>query len=40
MELVKELEDKVELCIEDQHGNHVIQKMIESLRSDRVQFIF
>lgn len=26
-------------CIEDANGNHVIQKVVEQLTSDKVQFI-
>lgn len=37
--LVKELDGHVTRCVRDQNGNHVIQKCIESIPSDRVHFI-
>ena len=37
--IVKELEHHVIKCVKDQNGNHVIQKAIERLPSENVQFI-
>jgi mRNA-binding protein PUF3 len=36
---VKELEKNVILCVKDQNGNHVIQKAIERVPSEYIQFI-
>lgn len=38
-ELVLELEGNVMRCVRDQNGNHVIQKCIECIPQDRIQFI-
>lgn len=37
--LIKELENHVIRCVKDQNGNHVIQKAIERLPSEHIQFI-
>jgi pumilio RNA-binding family len=37
--LVNEVKPKVSECIEDSNGNHVIQKIVESIPSEKVQFI-
>jgi mRNA-binding protein PUF3 len=37
--LVKELEKDVLLCVRDQNGNHVIQKAIERVPPEHIQFI-
>jgi mRNA-binding protein PUF3 len=37
--MVKELENHVLKCVRDQNGNHVIQKAIERVPSQHVQFI-
>jgi len=37
--LVAEVKPKVNECVEDSNGNHVIQKIVESVNSDKVQFI-
>lgn len=37
--LVKELEGNVMKCVKDQNGNHVIQKCIERVPPDLIQFI-
>jgi mRNA-binding protein PUF3 len=37
--LVKELETKVLQCVRDQNGNHVIQKAIERVPLEHIQFI-
>lgn len=38
--LVKELENHVIRCVKDQNGNHVIQKAIERVPPEHIQFIF
>lgn len=37
--MVKELDGSVMKCVHDQNGNHVIQKCIERLPQDWIQFI-
>ena len=37
--LVRELDGHVLKCIKDQNGNHVIQKCIERIPAERIQFI-
>lgn len=37
--MVKELDGSVLQCVHDQNGNHVIQKCIERLPQDCIQFI-
>jgi len=37
--LVKEIEARVLECVEDQNGNHVIQKCLERMPTMKVQFI-
>lgn len=37
--LVKELENDVLKCVRDQNGNHVIQKAIERVPAEHIQFI-
>jgi mRNA-binding protein PUF3 len=39
-ELVKELEPNVMRCVKDQNGNHVIQKAIECINGQYIQFVF
>lgn len=38
-ELVKELEADVLKCVKDQNGNHVVQKAIERVPTEHIQFI-
>lgn len=38
-EMVDELDGSIMKCVRDQNGNHVIQKCIECVPQDRVQFI-
>ncbi len=38
-EMINELRDSMMKCVEDQNGNHVIQKCIEQLPSEEVEFI-
>lgn len=38
-EMVAELDGSIMKCVGDQNGNHVIQKCIECVPQDRVQFI-
>lgn len=38
-QMVAELDGSVMKCILDQNGNHVIQKCIECVPGDRIQFI-
>lgn len=38
-QLVAELNGSVMECVHDQNGNHVIQKCIECVPQDRIQFI-
>src|SRR5215213_788361 len=37
--LVKELDGNVLKCVKDQNGNHVIQKAIERVPAEHIQFI-
>lgn len=37
--IVKELDGCVLKCVKDQNGNHVVQKCIECVPPDRLQFI-
>lgn len=37
--LMKELEGSVLKCVKDQNGNHVVQKCIEYVPSEHLQFI-
>lgn len=37
--MVKELDGHVMRCVRDQNGNHVIQKCIECVPEDAIQFI-
>ena len=39
MSLVSELEGNILRCVKDQNGNHVIQKIIECLPKDKLDFI-
>lgn len=38
-QMVAELDGSIMKCIRDQNGNHVIQKCIECVPEDRIQFI-
>ena len=38
--LIKELEHDVMRCVKDQNGNHVVQKAIERVPAEHIQFIF
>lgn len=38
-ELVHELDGHVMRCVRDQNGNHVIQKCIECVPADKIEFI-
>lgn len=38
-QMVAELDGSVMKCVRDQNGNHVIQKSIECVPQDRIQFI-
>ena len=38
-QMVAELDGFVMKCVRDQNGNHVIQKSIERVPQDRIQFI-
>jgi len=38
-ELVRELDGHVLKCVKDQNGNHVVQKCIECVDSNQLQFI-
>lgn len=38
-QMVAELDGSVMKCVHDQNGNHVIQKCIECIPQDRIQFI-
>jgi len=38
-ELVRELDGHVMRCVRDQNGNHVIQKCIECVPTDKISFI-
>lgn len=37
--LVRELDGHVLQCVRDQNGNHVIQKCIESIPTEKIKFI-
>ena len=37
--LIAELEDSVLKCVKDQNGNHVVQKVIERVQPDKLDFI-
>jgi len=37
--LVEELRGRVLHCVADQNGNHVIQKIVECLPSDSIEFV-
>ena len=37
--MVEELDGQVMRCVKDQNGNHVIQKCIECIPEDNIQFI-
>ena len=39
MAMVAELRGRVLVCVADQNGNHVIQKIIECVPSHRVRFV-
>ncbi|KAK6055375.1 RNA binding repeat protein, Pumilio-family [Cooperia oncophora] len=39
LEILKELESQVLKCVKDQNGNHVVQKVIEKVKPERLQFI-
>ena len=39
MSIVSELEGNILRCVKDQNGNHVIQKIIECLPKDKLEFI-
>lgn len=39
IEMVAELDGHVMRCVRDQNGNHVIQKCIECVPEDHIQFI-
>lgn len=38
--LIRELDGHVMKCVRDQNGNHVIQKCIESVPAEKINFIF
>lgn len=38
-QMVSELSGAIMKCVRDQNGNHVIQKCIECVPQDRIQFI-
>jgi hypothetical protein len=38
-ELVEEIRPEILRCVEDSNGNHVVQKIVESIHSEKVQFI-
>lgn len=38
-QMVAELDGSIMRCVRDQNGNHVIQKCIECVPQDRIQFI-
>lgn len=38
-QIVAELDGSVMKCVRDQNGNHVVQKCIECVPEDRIQFI-
>ena len=37
--LVRELDGSILKCVKDQNGNHVIQKAIERIPADKIEFI-
>ena len=39
MIIVNELQNSILRCVKDQNGNHVIQKVIECLPADNLEFI-
>ena len=39
VEIVKELDGHVLKCVKDQNGNHVVQKCIECVEPNNLQFI-
>ncbi|VDL74293.1 unnamed protein product [Nippostrongylus brasiliensis] len=39
LDILKELESQVLKCVKDQNGNHVVQKVIEKVKPERLQFI-
>lgn len=39
MEIIDELKGNVVKCVQDQNGNHVVQKCIECVDPVRLQFI-
>lgn len=39
MQLARELEGHVLKCVHDQNGNHVIQKCVECIPADNIEFI-
>lgn len=39
VQLVRELDGHVMRCVRDQNGNHVIQKCIESVPTEKIEFI-
>lgn len=39
IEMVGELDGHIMRCVHDQNGNHVIQKCIECIPEDNIQFI-
>ena len=39
IKMVKELDGNIMRCVRDQNGNHVIQKCIECVPEDAIQFI-
>lgn len=38
-QMISELDGSVMKCVRDQNGNHVIQKSLERVPQDRIQFI-
>jgi hypothetical protein len=38
-EIVDEIRPDIIRCVEDSNGNHVIQKIVEQIPSEKVQFI-
>ncbi|PIO67371.1 RNA binding repeat protein, Pumilio-family [Teladorsagia circumcincta] len=39
LEILREMEGHVLKCVKDQNGNHVVQKVIEKVKPERLQFI-
>lgn len=39
IDIVKELDGHVQKCVKDQNGNHVVQKCIECVDPNHIQFI-